>query len=119
MMSRLGEARKPYSYNYWLKAKEQNETSMSRDPLDENLMSIKATLLEITTACDIRESRTGPYCERHEQPADEGARRCQYFSRRMAQAAGANDTKAQVQEYVIDILGIRDATTVRRLTGRD
>jgi hypothetical protein len=92
---------------------------MSRDPLDENLMSIKATLLEITTACEIRELPTGPYCERHGQESEEGAARCHYFSRRMAQSAGADATKAQVREYVIDVLGIRDATTVRRLTGKD
>ncbi|MDA4120942.1 MAG: hypothetical protein OK404_00870 [Thaumarchaeota archaeon] len=118
-MSRLGEPRKPYSFNYWLKAKDQNETSMSRDPLDENLMSIRATLLEITTACDIRELATGPYCDRHGQEAEEGAVRCHYFSRRMAQSAGAENSKSQIQEYVIDVLGIRDATTVRRLTGKD
>ena len=59
----------------------------------------------------------GLFCAKHETPLKPGRARCDYLAGRLSASNGEEKSRAQVQQYVNEILGIRDAEIARRLTG--
>jgi hypothetical protein len=102
---------KPYAYNFQVQASESN---ISRASL-ETLASIKDTLALLTSDCEITSGQTGRRCEKHQLPVSGEGNRCGYLASRFA--ASAVDQKSQIQQYVNEILGVRDPKVAKRLTG--
>ncbi|MDA4124087.1 MAG: hypothetical protein OK438_01360 [Thaumarchaeota archaeon] len=111
------EPHRPYAYHLWIKAKDPSEPRPPEQPLDETLLAIRSTLIELTEGCEIRERSTGLYCVKHERPVEKDRIRCDFLVRRERREGKEDPSKAQIQEYVNEILGIRDDRTVKRLTG--
>jgi len=108
------EARKPYSYVFRTQQKDQLGPGGTSP---ETLFSIRDTLLLLTEDCLVVERQEGLYCEKHSLPVMKGSTRCKYLASRFANKEGEEQSKGQVQQYVNDILGIKDARTLKRLTG--
>ena len=106
--------KKPYSYSFRTPQKDQ-PGSGGTSP--ETLFSIRDTLLLLTEDCLVVERPEGLFCEKHSLPVMKGASRCKYLASRFASKEGEEQSKTQVQQYVNDILGIKDPKTVKRLTG--
>jgi len=109
-MSGPGDERIPYTYSARVPAREPPAPASL-----ETLVSIKDTLLVLTSECDVRYRQDGRYCEKHGLPVGEGNSRCGYLASRLA--ASTEDQKARIQQYVNEILGVRDPKLVKRLTG--
>jgi hypothetical protein len=110
-MSAADGQRKPYAYNFQVRAP---ETPISQERL-ETLASIKDTLVLLTSECEITVSQTGRRCEKHQLPVSGEGNRCGYLASRFA--AGMEDQKSRIQQYVNEILGVRDPKVAKRLTG--
>jgi hypothetical protein len=105
--------KKPYSYTFRTPQKDlQGPDGTS----PETLFSIRDTLLLLTEDCLVVEHPEGLYCEKHSLPVMKGATRCKYLASRFASNEGQEKSKAQVQQYINDTLGIKDQKTVKRLT---
>ena len=85
-------------------------------PSPEALFSIRDTLILLTGDCDIAQRPDGVFCEKHNRPAVEGGK-CDYLMTRFSRREGEEQSKAQVQQYINEILGVRDPKTARRLSG--
>ncbi|HXW95624.1 MAG TPA: hypothetical protein VEJ19_07955 [Nitrososphaerales archaeon] len=105
-------AKKPYSYTF---RTPQKDLVPGANP--EALFSIRDTLLLLTEDCLVVERPEGLFCEKHSLPVMKGATRCKYLASRFANNEGEQQAKAQVQQYVNEILGVKDPKTVKRLTG--
>ena len=110
-MSRPGDERRPYTYTARVPAREPPAPDTSL----ETLVSIKDTLLVLTSECDVTYRQDGRYCEKHGLPVAEGSSRCGYLASRLA--ASTEDQRARIQQYVNETLGVRDPKMVKRLTG--
>jgi len=106
--------KKPYSYTFRTPQKDQLGPGGTSP---ETLFSIRDTLLLLTEDCLVVERPEGTFCEKHSLPVMKGATRCKYLASRFASNEGGEKSKALVQQYVNDILGIKDPKTVKRLTG--
>ena len=82
----------------------------------DTLLSIKQSLLLLTADCEVSYRPEGRFCEKHGLPVAEGKDRCDYLAERISKG-GEESSKAQIQHYVNDVLGIRDPKTVKRLAG--
>jgi len=107
---------KPYSYRFTGIVREENESDAANKAAYETMVSIKDSLLLLTSSCEIIQGRDGPYCNKHGRPATESGMRCDYLTSRLS-GTGEGRSKEQVQQYVNDILGIKDSKTMKRLTG--
>jgi hypothetical protein len=106
--------RKPYSYTFRTPQKDL----LGPGGTDaETLFSIRDTLLLLTEDCLVVERPEGFFCEKHSLPVMKGATRCKYLASRFASNEGEKQSKTQVQQYVNEVLGIKDPETVKRLTG--
>ena len=108
-----GEKSKPYSYRFRAQADSRPESSSSTG---YSLVSIKDALTLITGGCAISPRQDGYYCEKHQRYVKGRESRCDYLSERLA--TSQERSRAQVQQYVNDILGVKDPKLVKRLTGR-
>jgi len=113
-MSGDKETKKQYSYTY---RTPQSDALGPGGTSPETLFSIRDTLLLLTEDCVVVERPEGVFCEKHNLPVTKGETRCKYLASRFASKEGEEKSKAQVQQYVNDLLGIRDPKTVKRLTG--
>jgi len=113
-MPRGQGTKKRYSYTFQTPQRDVLGHS-GTDP--ETLFSIRDTLLLLTEDCVVVERPEGLFCEKHSLPVGKGGTRCKYLASRFASNEGEEKSKAQVQQYVNDILGIRDPNTVKRVTG--
>ena len=111
------EPRKPYEYNFRTRAEDQSGQGTVTGTTYETLISIKDSLLLMTGGCDVVQTQDGLFCERHKRPVIEGGTRCDYIASQLSRKEGEDQSKAQIQQYVNDVLGIRDPSVVRRLTG--
>ena len=105
----------PYSYTY--RASAGPRDGVPTREMQETLFSIKDTLLLLTGGCEVAERREGLYCEKHGRPVQPGGRGCDYLSSHFSRGDSESRSKAQLQQYVNDILGIKNPDNVRRLTG--
>ena len=105
--------KKPYSYTFRTTQKDLSSGGTS----PETLFSIGDTLLLLTEDCLVVERPEGFFCEKHSLPVAKGATRCKYLASRFASNEGEQQSKAQVQQYINEILGIKDPKIVKRLTG--
>ena len=110
-----GDKPRPYSYTFKTSGADRDE-EVSR-ATQENLVSIRDTLMLLTGGCEVTQRAQGSYCEKHSRPVPPGARTCDYLATHFAGNDAENRSKAQVQQYVNDILGVKDPVNVRRLTG--
>jgi len=106
--------RKGYSYTY---RTPRGDASGIGGTNPETLFSIRDTLMLLTEDCLVVERQEGMFCEKHNLPVNKGETRCKYLASRFARKEGEEKSKAQVQQYVNDLLGIKDPKTVKRLTG--
>jgi hypothetical protein len=113
-MSDDAETRKRYSYTF---RTPQKDILGPGGTSPETLFSIRDTLLLLTEDCLVAERPEGLFCEKHNLPVIKGETRCRYLASRFATHEGEERSKAQVQQYVNEILGIKDPKTVKRLTG--
>ena len=113
-MSGDRETKKRYSYTY---RTSQSDASGPGGTSPETLFSIRDTLLLLTEDCVVVERPEGIFCEKHNLPVTKGETRCKYLASRFSSNEGEERSKAQVQQYVNDLLGIKDPKTVKRLTG--
>jgi len=113
-MSAGKETKKPYSYTF---RTPQKDLQGPGGTSPETLFSIRDTLLLLTEDCLVVERPEGPFCDKHNLPVMKGTNRCKYLASRFASNEGEEKSKVQVQQYINDILGIKDPKTVKRLTG--
>jgi len=113
-MSVAKGTKKPYSYTF---RTPQKDLLGPGGTSPETLFSIRDTLLLLTEDCLVVERPEGLFCEKHSLPVMKGTTRCKYLASRFANNEGEQQSKAQVQRYVNEILGIKDPKTVKRLTG--
>jgi len=117
LMTVRREVGKPYSYSSVFKSDEARGSRLAEQSLSESLQFVKQTLIQLTETCNAVESSTGAYCEKHGRPMEPGRTRCDYLVERMARGRSEETTKAQMQEYIKDVLGVRDPGSLKRLTG--
>jgi hypothetical protein len=113
-MSEGKETKKSYSYTF---RSPQKDLLGPGGTSPETLFSIRDTLLLLTEDCIVVERPEGLFCEKHSLTVMNGATKCKYLASRFASNEGEQRSKAQVQQYVNEILGVKDPKTVRRLTG--
>ena len=113
-MSEGKETKKSFSYTF---RSPQKDLSGPGGTGPEAVFSIRNTLLLLTEDCMVVERPEGHFCEKHSLPVMKGATRCKYLASRFASNEREQRSKAQVQQYVNEILGIRDPKTVKRLMG--
>ena len=116
-MADRGGARKPYTYSSVFKSDEARGSRLDEQPLSDTLQYFKQTLVQLTESCQRVESDRGAYCDKHGRPMEPGRTRCDYLVEKMARGGAEETSKAQVQDYVRDVLGVRDPGSVKRLTG--
>ena len=80
----------------------------------EVLHSFRESLMLLTGGCEVCHHSVGSYCEMNKRPVKPGDPRCGYFAQRYEDSEEAS--KAQVQRYVNDILGISGRNS-KRLVG--
>lgn len=114
-MSGIGP-KKEYVYRYQVPPKDVDLDEESARKRYESLVSIRDAVVLITAECHISEREDGTYCEKHGRKVSFGAVRCDYLANRFSEGQEV-EPKKQVQQYVNEILGIRNPNTVRRLTG--
>ena len=115
-MSETHEPKTPYAYSFRSPSFPAPRTAEgSRDLDQEAFVSIKDTLLLLTGGCEISNRQDGIYCDKHQRYLKEGESRCTYLTERFAD--GERRSKAELQRYVNETLGIRDQKLVKRLTG--
>ena len=85
--------------------------------MQETLVSIKDTLMLLTGGCEVSERSGGLFCEKHGRPVHPGAQGCDYLATHFASRDSETRSKAQLQQYVNEVLGVKNADSVRRLTG--
>jgi len=113
-MSGDQEPRKRYSYTY----RSQSRDGAGMEGTDpQTLFSIRDTILLLTGDCDVVERPDGLFCQKHSTPVKSGKSKCEYLVSRFAGNQGEEKSKNQVQQYVNEVLGIRDQKTLKRLTG--
>jgi hypothetical protein len=110
-MSRLGRPRRePFT---------PDALGLNEDPEDssqiETLLSIRNTVREMTTGCEIRKTADGFFCMKHGLRVNGGDTRCESFVRRVPRSNGDDPAKKQIESYVNEILGIKKGETFTRL----
>lgn len=105
----------PYSYTY-RSSGSQEDAGATRE-MQETLVTIKDTLMLLTGGCEITERTGGSFCEKHGRPVPPGAKGCDYLATHFASRDSEGRSKAQLQQYVNEVLGIKNPDSVRRLTG--
>ncbi len=116
-MSEEKEQRKPFTYNFRAPAKREDELGGPRGGYD-TLVSIEQSLLLMTEGCDIVPRSEGYFCQRHQRKVTGRSERCDFLADRFNRAKGGTESKAQLQDYINDILGIKDPKSVKRLMGQ-
>ena len=116
-MSEGENPRKPYEYNFRKRGEDQSDQGTATGTSYETLISIRDSLLLMTGCCVVIQTRDGLFCERHKRSVVEGGTRCDYLASQLSRKEGEDQSKAQIQQYVNEVLGIRDPGIVRRLTG--
>ncbi len=111
LASRL-ESTKPFSYRFQLKTQ---DTPIPVGEL-QTMSSIKETLLLLTGECEVAQRPNGFFCEKHQRAIDADKGRCSYITERFARNEGEKRSREQIQQYVNEVLGVRDPKTLRRLT---
>jgi hypothetical protein len=108
------EPRKRYSYTF--RSQPKDAAGMEgTDP--QTLFSIRDTILLLTGDCDVVERPDGPFCQKHSTPVKPGKSKCEYLASRFAANDSEEKSKAQVQQYVNEVLGVKDPKSIKRLTG--
>jgi hypothetical protein len=107
--------RGPYSYTFRTSGEGRNQ-EVSR-ATQEALVSIKDTLTLLTGVCEIVQRSHGRYCEKHGRPVPPGGKVCDYLATHFASKDSETRSKAQIQQYVSELLGIKNPDNVKRLTG--
>jgi hypothetical protein len=105
----------PYSYSFRTSGEDRNQ-EVSR-ATQETLVSIKDSLMLLTGECEITQHTQGPFCEKHGRPVPPGGRVCDYLATHFASKDSETRSKEQIQQYVSEMLGIKNPSNVRRLTG--
>jgi hypothetical protein len=111
------DSKKPYVCTFKTTPRERNDSKAADGATYESLLSMKQSLLLLTGGCEISLRPDGYFCEKHGRPVKKGESRCGYLADRFSTAVGENSSKAQVQQYVNDVLGIKDPKNIKRLTG--
>jgi hypothetical protein len=117
LMADKGGAKKPYAYSSVFRSEEARGSRLEGQPLSDSLQYFKQTLVQLTEGCHPVESSRGAYCEKHGRPMELGRTRCDYLVEKMTRGGIEDTPKAQIQEYVKDVLGVRDPGSIKRLTG--
>jgi len=108
------EPRKRYSYTF--RSQPKDATSVEgTDP--QTLFSIRDTILLLTGDCDLVERPDGLFCQKHSTPVKPGKAKCEYLVSRFAGNDSEAKSKTQVQQYVNEVLGVKDPKTMKRLIG--
>lgn len=105
-----------FSYSFKGQVSETRKEDLTGESM-QTLLTIRDTLQVLTGACEVCQFNSDSFCEKNRWVIKEGDPRCDYFARRLSRQPGEDPTKARVQAYVNDILGIR-GNTFQRLTGR-
>jgi hypothetical protein len=111
------EHKKRYVHTFRTTGRKQNNREAIDKASYESLLSMKQSLLLLTGGCEISPRREGYFCEKHGRAVKQGESRCDYLANRFSAAIGETSSKAQMQHYVNDILGIKDPQYVKRLAG--
>ena len=109
-----GDKPGPYSYSFRTSAEPREEVSAATQ---ETLVTIKDTLMLLTGGCQVVQGPQGRYCEKHGRPVPRGANGCDYLSTRYASKDSESRSKAQMQQYINEMLGVKNPDNVRRLAG--
>ncbi len=115
-MQEANETQKPNLHTNRGTLKDNNGPGRPDGRQYESLLSIEQSLLLLTGGCQAIERTGGHYCERHRRRIPTGETRCGYVAEHYSHLGGA-EQKARMQQYVNDLLGIKDLRTVRRLIG--
>ena len=113
-MTEKPENDRPYSYSFRL-SPSANRSEEPSKAAREAVASVRETMLLLTSGCEVVERQDGVFCERHQRRVNEGDTRCDYIIERLA--SGQERSKAQIQQYVNDVLGVKDPKLAKRLTG--
>jgi hypothetical protein len=106
----------PFSYSFRTPLKREGPTEPT--PAETQILfSIRDTLTLLTGGCDIIQRTEGVFCAKHDRPVISGESKCDYLASRFAKNVGEEASKGQLQQYVNEVLGIRDPKLGRRLTG--
>lgn len=116
-MSSLTETSKRYSYSFHSSTSANPDAGAISAAARENLLSIKQSLLLLTGGCEISEHQDGYYCDKHGRKVARRDSRCDYVAEQFSSSTAREQSRAQIQRYVNDILGVKDPALVRRLTG--
>jgi hypothetical protein len=110
------EPKRPYIYDFRT-AEKPSESDASEEASRQALFSIRDTLLLLTGDCEIHQRQEGAFCEKHGRQVIGGGMKCDDLLTRFSRRRGEEESKAQIQQYVNEILGVKDPRTVKRLTG--
>ena len=84
----------------------------------QDLRYVRDTILLLTGGCEVCQHSVGPYCKKQGRPIKPGDPRCEYFARRLPDDP-REASRAQVERFVNESLGVADQRYARRLTGSD
>jgi hypothetical protein len=110
----MSESRYSYSFKGHVRETKQDELTGASM---QTLLAIRDTLKVITGACEVCQFNEASVCQKHWHVIKEGDPRCDDFARRLSWKPGEEPDRKYVQEYVYDVLGIREST-LERLTRR-
>ena len=116
-MSEKQEPKEPYVFTFRAAGRERDDSEATDRATYQSLLSIKQSLLLLTGGCEVAPRQDGYFCEKHGRPVKKGENRCDYLADRFATAASETGSRTQMQQYVNDLLGIRDPKNIKRLTG--
>ena len=105
-----------YSYTYKTPEAAPASREKAREA-EETLVSIKDTLMLLTGGCEITQGPQGLFCAKHGRPVRPEGNGCDYLSKHFSSRESENRSRAQLQQYVSEMLGIKNPDNVRRLTG--
>lgn len=107
--------RRPFTYTYRSETRDSDKAVERR--AQENLLSIRQSLFLLTGGCEVVPRQDGMYCEKHSRLLMEGTERCDYVAEHFTRSDPEARSRAQIQEYVNDVLGVKDPVKVKRLVG--
>jgi hypothetical protein len=111
----MSDRNRPFVYLHHWEEKSTDEANTEAAQI-EDMRYIRETILLLTGGCEVCKHSVGPFCKLHGRPIDIGDPRCADFARRFPEDP-ESASRAQVQKYVNDTLGIREKRNSRRLTG--
>jgi hypothetical protein len=105
----------PFRYSYKVRTQPEWAERVPAGAVYDSLLSIRDTVDLLTSDCEVADGPDGLHCEKHARPVGAGGSRCDYLATRFV--ASTEEQKGKIQQYVNDILGVKDPKLVKRLTG--